>query len=677
MIMLPDQLRDPSSDESSEPDLKALVDHFFGAESPLREAYKYGGRVYEERPQQAAMARAIAESFISGDHLCIEAPTGIGKSFAYLIPAIYRAMTTGTPVVISTHTIALQEQLLKKDIPVLQQLLDVPFSAALAKGRENYICNHRLQNALMHHQEYLPMDDLRPEVQKLADWAAKSKDGSRADLQFLPSQQTWAAVCSEPGVCPIEQGKADGHCFFQNARRRLFKAHIVVANHALLCVDLAMRRASNGEQKLLPDYGALIIDEAHTFEEVAATHLGLRLSTYGVMMLFDRLYRPKQQRGLLARDEAEQLRELAMEARDRSERFFGQLRDWVEQQHENPLTYSNPGHIPNQLGECWGRLIEGMKDLIRDLEGGDDDYRQELKSLINRLSLYRDTLDTFLRMSEADYVYWFELYGRASRHLSLSAVPIEVNHILRDELFSKDFPVVMTSATLAIKHDLRYFKQRVGADDARGDILDSPFNFRRQVELYVPYNSMPDPRDVEPFRDACCEQIRQFIMKTEGKAFVLFTSYSFMNDVAEKLEEFFALNRFTLMVQGRDLNRTQMLDNFREDTNSVIFGTDSFWMGVDVPGEALSNVIITKLPFPVPSHPVVAARSRRIEEKGGSSFRDYFLPEAILKFRQGVGRLIRSNDDHGIIVVLDPRIIRAGYGSAFLSSIPDCERRVF
>lgn len=675
MINFPDDDEDAPLDPLISRPLPEVVAELFGDETPLREAHRFGGRPYEERAQQREMAVAVAESLAAGEHLCVEAPTGIGKSFAYLIPAIVYAKQTGRPVVITTHTIALQEQLLLKDIPLLQQVLGIPFSGALAKGRENYVCLHRLENTLRDHQEYLPVEELKPEVQRIADWASKTTDGTRSSLPFLPAAQTWSAVCSEPGVCPRESGQEDDTCFLARARRRLHKADIIVANHALFCVDLVMRRTSENGQSLLPPYGAVIVDEAHTFEEVAATHLGMRVTSYGVNMVMDRLYRPKSKRGLLAKAEGAEWRELAVRVRGITERFFTRLLQWVEDQEENPLSYFTPGHIPNQVNDSWGELLDGLRQLVKT-SGLDDSYRQEVKNAMQRLSDYRETLDVFLEMRHPDYVYWFETYGRSTRYLSLNAVPVEVNTILRSEVFQQDFPVVMTSATLAIRQELRYFRERLGADDARELLLDSPFDFHEQVELHVPFKSMPSPKD-PGFLEAACEQIEEFIIKTGGKAFVLFTSYRQMNEAADELESFFQANKLTLLVQGREHNRTQMLEMFRQDITSVIFGTDSFWMGVDVPGEALSNVIIVKLPFPVPTHPVVAARRERIEERGGNAFFEYFLPEAVLKFRQGIGRLIRSRDDHGIIVVLDSRIVRSSYGDTFLESIPDCQRFIF
>jgi len=657
------------------PDVRDQVLGFFGPESPLRRAPEVGGRPYEVRPQQLAMATAICESWHTGDHLCVEAPTGVGKSFAYLLPAIHWSLLTGRPVVISTHTIALQEQLMNKDIPILQQLAGVEFTAALAKGRQNYVCRHRLEKAAGGDQEYLPMESLLPEVARIKEWAADTEDGSMADMDFKPGSQTWSSVCSEAGVCPYEKGNGNELCFYKRARRKLRTANLIVANHALVCVDLAARHQSDGKSSLLPDYSALIIDEAHTFEDVAATHLGLRLSTYGVSLLFNRLYNPRNNRGLLARAEGRHLVEQAVETMGRTDRFFTQIRDWILEQDEQPVTYSVAGHIPNHLDSCWSELAEAMRLVVND-EDVDDDWRNELALLTTRLLEYRDGLRIFLDRRQEHTVYWLETNGRRQQYVTLNAVPVEVRDLLREHLFDQDFCVTMTSATLEVNGSMAYFQGHLGVEEARTLTLDTPYDFANQVEFHAPASAMPDPRNEEHWIPAVCDQIRHFVGETGGRAFVLFTSYRQMNQAADELDDFFLQADIRLFVQGRDLQRSQMLDAFREDITSVIFGTSSFWTGVDVPGEALSNVIIVKLPFPVPSHPLVAARRELLESRGGNSFRDYFLPEAILKFRQGIGRLIRSVDDRGIIVVLDPRIITTGYGKTFMRAVPDCPRHI-
>ncbi len=666
-------------DDSPAVVLKGEVTSFFGSDTPLKRADQFGGRKYEERPQQREMAETIAECFERNQHLLVEAPTGVGKSFAYLIPAIFLARKIGKPVVISTHTIALQEQLMQKDIPLLRKLLDLPIKAAIAKGRQNYICLQRLGNCQAEMMDYLPNLDMAPELSRIARWAQSSNDGSLADLDFKPGTQLWQSLCSEPGVCPREARGNHAECFFQRARKRLYSADIIVANHAMLCSDLAMRRMSEGEDDdsgLLPDYCAVIIDEAHTFEEMAATHMGLRLSTIGLYLTLNRLIHPKTNRGLLSKCSAE-TRARGTNTHGHAKRFFTRLLTWLEAQDENPLIYAHPGHIPNLLAEPLGLLVEGIREDTDDTDE-EGDAARELNAAADRLQAFRDGIQEFLDMTIPDTVYWFERFGRDQQQVSMNAVPVEICDILKETFFNRGYPIVMTSATMAVNQNLDYFKERLGCPEADTLILDTPYNFEEQVDLYLPRNAgIPDPRSGDEFLDACCGHIKYFISLSEGRAFVLFTNYSHMNMAADLLAPFLDEKGYRLLVQGRDHQRSQMLEMFREDKHSVLFGTASFWMGVDVPGEALSNVILTRLPFPVPSHPLISAICERIEARGLSSFRHFSLPEAVLKFRQGFGRLIRSQDDRGIVVVLDPRIITKSYGRDFIQSLPPCRIQHF
>lgn len=664
----------PQFDESA---YLQRVEKFFAADSPLTKADQYGGRAYEQRPEQRQLAMEVALSLCQRQHLCAEAPTGIGKSFAYLIPAIYRATRIGKPIVITTHTIALQEQLLERDIPVLQQLVDVPFTAALAKGRENYLCAWRLGNAMRNQKEYLPSDAFEPEIQRLARWAQTTRDGSRSDLDFVPSPQTWSLICSEAGRCPHDSDQNDSICFLKRARKKLYKADIIVANHALFCVNLAARQRSNGLQGVLPEYDSVIVDEAHSFEAAATTHLGLRFSTQGMIAILNRLFNPSANRGLLTVPEADAAKRAVTAARNALDRFTAQLRDWVSQQDADPLAYTTPGHIPCTISPSWTHLEAELQLIAAPSSAVADAYRIEIDNLRTRVRGMRENLELFLAMKLTETVYWFESAGAGGRNIVFNAAPLDVKATLRPLLFQQPIPVVFTSATLAYNNQISYFTHRVGAEEARTIILPSPFDFKNQVDLYVPFSKMPDPRDEENFLPVVCDQIKEFVIKSHGKAFVLFTNYSFMNRVHDHLEPFFRQNEIRLLVQGKELNRTQLLNEFRSDVDSVLFGTDSFWTGVDVPGEALSNVIIVKLPFAVPSHPLIAARKEHIERSGGSSFRDYFLPEAVLKFRQGIGRLIRAKSDHGMIVILDPRVVSTQYGHLFLSAIPDCRKHIF
>ncbi len=657
-------------------DLPALVTAFFGPGSPLANDQVFGDRPYEPRPQQVVMAENVAWALEENENVCIEAPTGTGKSLAYLLPAILASTQSDKPVIVATNTIALQEQLLSRDIPLLQRVLDTPFKAALAKGRENYVCLRKLMAATRNQAEYLPVESLVPEVQRLARWAERSANGSRSDIPFLPSQQTWSIVCSEAGNCPNERGHGDSKCFYRQARRELFDADVIIVNHALFCVDLAMRQSNDFDRGLLPDYQAVIIDEAHAFEGVAATHLGARVSSAGIQYIFGRLLNRSGARGLLSKKRLTDARKALAVARMATDQFLAEVRNWMAAKGQAPIAYDPDNPIANVLTPGWSLLEQELSAIGTD-DRYDKDYRLEVTNVLHRLKDIRLRLVMFLQRKEQDFVYWLETTGRQHQHITFNMAPIEIREILSKSLFQADIPVILTSATLAVKGKLDFVLRRLGADKARTVILDTPFNYREQVDLYVPFSEMPDPRDSQKFVNECAVQIQRFVIKSGGKAFVLFTNYTMMYQAETLLQRFFADNEIRLLVQGRELDRSRMLDAFRSDINSVIFGTDSFWMGVDVPGEALSNVIIVKLPFMVPSHPLTKARSDVLERQGRNPFFDYFLPEAVLKFRQGIGRLIRSRHDHGMLVVLDPRIIRTTYGKVFLESIPACRRHIF
>lgn len=650
-------------------DLVEVVTEFFGTETPLRQAAAVGGRPYERRAQQATMAERVAEALAEGRHLCVEAPTGVGKTFAYLVPAIHLALAQQRPVVVSTHTISLQEQILRRDFPVLRRLMGVDVEAAIAKGRTNYLCLRRLEDVAGPHQEYLPSEELVPELGRIRQWACNTGDGSRSDLDWTPDPAIWEAVCCEIGNCLNARCPYFRQCFFMKARQRLEQVQIIVANHAVFFSDMALKlQTEYGDAGILPLYAAVILDEGHTIEDTAGSHMGVRLTAFALRRILRRLYNPERGRGLLAGGEAGEARIAVAEALEHTERFFDRVTEWLEQIGRHPFRYTKPGHVPDLLGPHLYNVEKAVAQLAEDEE--DEGRRQELKSLRQRTRDFRFGLQLFLEMKEPEYVYWFDMHGNG-RHLSMNAVPVEIGPLLAKCLFDEDFTVVVTSATLAVRGKMEYFQSRIGAGAADALVLDTPFDFERQVKLYIP-RKMPNPNDAG-YVEAASVYVRQFVRQTGGKAFVLFTSYRMMREMAAELQPFFDDLGIRLLVQGQGMPRSRMLDTFREDVDSVIFGTSSFWMGVDVPGEALSNVIIVRLPFAVPDHPLVAARQELIEERGGKAFFEYTLPEAVLRFRQGIGRLIRSRDDRGIIVILDNRVIKTGYGKTFLKSIPDCD----
>jgi len=649
---------------------------FFNPDSPLKDAVKHGGRPYEYRPQQTEMAVAAAEALTEKHNLCVEAPTGIGKSFAYLVPVILFAKSRKKPVLISTETINLQEQLIEKDIPILKEIMKTEFNAVLAKGRQNYLCMRRLKLAAGdRREEFLPLSAAMPDIEKISRWASATEDGSRSSIDFRYDQFLWTFVCCEVGNCSGPKCTYYRSCFYWRARREWDKADIIVANHALFFTDLKMKQTEDLETTLLPPYSAVVIDEAHTTEDNAAEYMGLHISNSGLFHFLNRLFNPVNGKGLLVKpgESSIELRKLVDKILEQSSSFFNMINQIILEKQDTVYRVRRPGLVPDLLSESLGLLEKKLKEYLKEQE--DEDFKVELKSQLQKCEYYALGIYNFLNMKFENHVYWVEGRENSGRgSVNLYAAPLNVDELLRKILFSTDIPAILTSATLTVCRKLDYFKSRTGYTNGKEMILDSPFDYRKQVKIYIPKN-MPEPND-EKYTGAAIEEIKRFVSMTHGKAFVLFTNYQTLRTCAEKLETFFSINNLNLLVQGDEMDRSAMLKEFRRDINSVIFGTASFWTGVDVPGEALSNVIITKLPFAVPSHPLIQARSELIERKGLNSFVYYSLPEAILKFRQGIGRLIRSKNDTGIIAILDKRVISKRYGKQFLDSIPPCPSEI-
>ena len=646
------------------PDLRPECDAFFAPGGPLSRAAEFGGRPYEFRPQQLEMAGAIADALRGGENLCVEAPTGVGKSFAYLVPLIYRSKLGGRPAVVSTETINLQEQLIGKDIPLLKKLTGIDFKAAIAKGRHNYLCRRRF--ALMSGEQrdrLLPAPGLVTDLNRLARWAERTADGNRDSVEFRMDPATWPLVCCETGNCLGPKCPFYRNCFYFRARKEWEEADIVIANHALFFTDLAMRAAGGGGG-LLPNYGTVLIDEAHTLENNAAEHLGLNLPRAGILSTLNRLFQQESARGLLMRKGGEllEMRAAVVAARDETYGFFAPYENFLRERQESARTVTGAEHFPDPLS---AKLVHLHKLVSEYAESIDDaSFRAELEAQLTRCREFVDGIGQFTSRSIPDAVY----YAEAERSsVTLRAAPLNIAELLGELLFNQDFTVMLCSATLTVRGSFDYFTGRTGFRNGGVLRLDSPFR-RDQARLCVS-RSMPDPKAAE-YGDALIGEIPRFVEMTGGKAFVLFTSYQSMRRTADALRGYFQEKGWTLLVQGESMTRSALLREFREDVDSVLFGTDSFWTGVDVPGEALSNVIVTKLPFAVPSHPLTAARMERIEAAGGSSFTEYSLPEAVLKFRQGTGRLIRSREDRGIIVLLDRRVISKSYGRLFLDSLP-------
>jgi ATP-dependent DNA helicase DinG len=630
-------------------------------------------RNFEYRPQQQAMAMAIARTLEEGRHLVVEAGTGIGKSLAYLVPVTLFALERKKKAIISTHTINLQEQLLHKDIPIAQKILPVEFEAVLMKGRQNYLCGRRLDRAVQQANELFTTME-QTDLARLAEWARATTDGTLSDLPIEPDAKVWTQVCSEAHICTAKTCGQNPRCFFQQARKRLLAADLIVLNHTLLFMLLGKpeEQEEREEGYLFPN-DFLIFDEAHTIEQVATRQIGIGISQYGLRATIQRLYNTRTRKGLftVTRDAAGVT--LAASLAEETDRFFDGIEKRANFKKGRECRVREAGFVADSITARLTSLQARIAEVVRKTE--DEFLKTELQELGRRIHDARIGIAIFLQQSAEEYVYWIERTGKTSQNISLNAAPIDVAPVLRRMLFRDECTSVMTSATLAVgRPDLAYFRRRIGANEAEPLQLGSPFDFQKQMKLFV-VRKMPDPRD-EGYSAALAQWIAHFVEDTEGRAFVLFTSYRSMQQLASEMEEFFVRQKMNLLVQGKGAPRSRLLEQFKTMPRSVLFGTDSFWMGVDVPGEALSNVIITRLPFAVPDHPLIEAKLELIQTRGGDAFTEYSLPEAILKLRQGVGRLIRTKSDRGIVVILDNRIVTKTYGRAFLKALPECPVKI-
>jgi ATP-dependent DNA helicase DinG len=649
----------------------------------MGEFFSDGGKLgkakgYESRPGQAKMAERVAEIIEDRRHLVVEAGTGTGKSLAYLVPAAYAAQELGKKAIISTYTIHLQEQLFGKDVPIVQSLVPFEFTAALLKGRQNYLCPHRLKKAQQHQGDLFATGQAE-QLKGLVEWARRTKDGTLSDIDFQVDAAVWAQVCSEAFACTPRHCGGPTGCFYQMARTKVLDANVVILNHALLFGLLAGAEESeeseegSSEGYLFPN-DFLVLDEAHEVEDVAAKALGLEVRLGSLRFLLQRLVHPRTKKGVLTRIGDGNAVKSTLGVLGILEGAFEEILESAGLGASGQKRVRQPLGLKSELGP---RLMDVRAQLLKLAENaGDGEERNELKDHARRLEASAFGLGEFLKMSREGHAYWVERRlpeeGRAHRgEMSLHASPVEVAERLEELVFRPDCTTIMTSATLDAGRGLEFFAKRVGAQEAETLLVESPFDYESQMRVYLP-KRMPEPSEGQRFQEALEGWIQRFVGMTKGKAFVLFTSRAMLRKTAEGMAGWFEEQGIRLLVQDKGSSRTRLLKEFKEDRDSVLFGTDSFWQGVDVPGEALSNVILTRLPFSVPDEPLFEARCERIKEKGGEPFRELQLPEAILKFRQGVGRLIRSREDRGQIAVLDGRILSRTYGKSFLKILPEC-----
>ncbi len=678
---------------------------------------------YEKRDSQIKMIENICDAINEDKLMLIEAGTGIGKSMAYLLPYIHWALSNKEKCVISTNTINLQEQLIQKDIPFLKKALNIDFNAVLVKGRGNYICLRKLQSAQNNTDYELFEQDEKYIIHQIIDSLPVLKEGTRDELTGIITPDTWDKIASETDTCLKEKCSHFNKCFFFKARKQVNQAHILVVNHHILCSDIAIKGEIGDTQSsygLLPPYQKLVIDEAHNLEDVAINYFGKTTSQISLKINISRLYNLKGtvEKGVLAyfkkqisnwKQEYEHevidlldnilLNDIIPRIqlmREDIEVFFQFLADYMSKQLNNNFFENTIRLVPDKINpsfkmdlikksepliskmthlyELLQQFLEKLKDLPYHLREDLLGTIKNLESYTNKILSIVTTIESFVYFKEVDSVYWMELRKKDSNPwVRINISPLNISELLNDFLFDTKETIVMTSATLTTDKSFQFMKKQIGLLETAKErleeaILASPFNYKEQMSVCIP-TDLPDPQNAS-FNHSVNQVLEQILDITKGGTFILFTSYSMLNHCFEHISNS-NTHELILLKQG-SMDRHSLINRFKNGNQSVLFGTDSFWEGVDVPGNALRCVILVKLPFKVPTEPITQGKLEKIEREGGNPFLEYTIPQSVIKFRQGFGRLIRTTKDQGVVVCLDKRIITKPYGKIFINSIPDC-----
>jgi ATP-dependent DNA helicase DinG len=669
-------------------DLTALIDDG----GPLSERLEH----YEPRHSQMEMLRAVAQAFNEKHILAAEAGTGVGKSMAYLLPALAWADVNNERVVITTATINLQQQLMEKDIPLAKELLDSSVDAVLVKGRGNYLCPRRLEEELGEAELF---QEPSPELSAIRDWARETATGSRSDLPFMPTEPLWQRVNSDADSCSAHRCRSRGDCFILKARREAATAKLLVVNHHLLFSDLSLRLRGLGfdTTAILPPFTRLIFDEAHSIESSATSFFSRSFSLRSLYKHLGRLSRSRQSRRLgllhtLARSAedptswhalAQQVEALREQGRVGNQRVVELIGEQLPVRLGPELTGSRIAAVNEELRELQSRilsLVEDTRDAVQSLpeDVQENDEAYDVGMVLRRLQDIAGLCASFQEYdTKADEVHWMEgLRDRSEGWIvRFLATPVDIGSVMQEAVFEPYESVTFTSATLTVADSFAYWSGRIGLreEESESGVFPSPFDYARNVLLGLP-DDAPEPSDPR-YNGWLIDFLTRTLDVSEGKGLILFTSYRMLREVYDGVKPWAEHRGITLFRQGED-ERGRLLERFRNDTASCLFATDSFWQGIDSPGETLQVVVLCRLPFRVPSDPVLLARMDAIRAAGGNPFRDLSLPDAVMKLKQGFGRLMRRTSDRGVVLIPDARILRKSYGQVFLASLPEARRVV-